>query len=111
MRFRMGVRAVRVYSRQEIKSNRVVFVSRNNVVGIGRDGELHCVGFLLERVLELEGLSIPNLHRAVVNQATIGRVPKFDGSISTSGAKEFAVGREREGLDGEGAALQRVLKL
>ena len=47
-------------------SNRVVFVGRNNVVGIGRDGELHGVVFLLERVLELESLSIPYLHRGVL---------------------------------------------
>ena len=55
----------------------VVVVGRNNVVGIGRDGELpggefllkrELVGdeFLLERVLELESLSIPDLHRFVV---------------------------------------------
>jgi len=111
------------------ESNRVVFVRRNNVVGIGRDGELpggefllkrELVGdeFLLERVLELESLSIPDLHRFVVtercelvdalHQASIGRVPKFDGSIVTSRAKEFAVGREREGHDQVGVALQRV---
>ena len=47
-------------------SNRVVFVGRNNVVGIGRNGELGGVEFLLERVLELEGLSIPDLHRFVL---------------------------------------------
>ena len=47
-------------------SNRVVFVGRNNVVGIGRDGELPGNEFLLERVLELESLSIPDLHRFVV---------------------------------------------
>jgi len=47
-------------------SNRVVFVGRNNVVGIGRDGELVGVEFLLESVLELESLSIPDLHRFVV---------------------------------------------
>ena len=47
-------------------SNRVVVVARNNVVGIGRDGEMVGVGFLLERVLELESLSIPDLHRFVV---------------------------------------------
>ena len=46
-------------------SNRVVAVSRNNEVGIGRDGELSGVEFLLERVLELESLSIPDLHRFV----------------------------------------------
>ena len=43
-----------------------------------------------------------------LHQASIGRVPKFDGSIDTSGAKEFAVGREREGIDNPGVALQRV---
>ena len=47
-------------------SNRVVFVSRNNVVGIGCDGGLEGAEFLLERVLELECLSIPDLHRVVV---------------------------------------------
>jgi len=47
-------------------SNRVVCVGRNNVVGIGRDGELAGDEFLLERVLELESLSIPDLHRIVV---------------------------------------------
>jgi len=46
-------------------SNRVVVVGRNNEVGIGRDGELVGVEFLLERVLELESLSIPHLHRIV----------------------------------------------
>ena len=50
-------------------SNRVVFVSRNNVVGIGRDGELVGFVFLLERVLELESLSILDLHRFVVTGA------------------------------------------
>ena len=34
-------------------SNRLVEVGRNNVVGIGRDGELVGFEFLLERVLEL----------------------------------------------------------
>jgi len=43
-----------------------------------------------------------------LHQASIGRVPKFDGFIPTSRAKEFAVGREREGLDEVGVALQRV---
>jgi len=113
----------------------VVVVGRNNVVGIGRNDELVGVVFLLERVLELESLSIPDLHRVVdtgthkntpvggirdasdvfgvslvdaLHQASIGRVPKFDGSIDTSGAKEFAVGREREGPDVVGVALQRV---
>jgi len=44
-----------------------------------------------------------------LHQASIGRVPKFDGFIPTSGgAKEFAVGREREGPDAVGVALQRV---
>ena len=47
-------------------SNRVVAVARDNEVGIGRDGELVGEGFLLERVLELERLSIPDLHRFVV---------------------------------------------
>ena len=47
-------------------SNRVVVVGRNNEVGIGCDGELGGVEFLLERVLELESLSIPHLHRLVV---------------------------------------------
>jgi len=47
-------------------SNLVVIVGRNNVVGIGRDGELVGVEFLLEHVLELESLSIPDLHRFVV---------------------------------------------
>ena len=42
-----------------------------------------------------------------LHQASIGRVPKFDGFIVTSGAKEFAVGREREGLEVAGVA-QRV---
>jgi len=46
-------------------SNRVVCVARNNVVGIGRNGDLLGVEFLLEGVLELESLSIPNLHRIV----------------------------------------------
>jgi len=40
--------------------------------------------------------------------SSIGRVPTFDGSIATSRAKEFAVGREREGTDVLGVALQRV---
>ena len=63
----MGVRPVRWYSRQAGgDSNRLVVVSCNNVVGIGRDGEMVGVGFLLERVLELESLSIPDLHRFVV---------------------------------------------
>jgi len=48
------------------ESNRLVCVGRNNEVGIGRDGELPGVEFLLERVLELESLSIPDLHRLVV---------------------------------------------
>jgi len=48
------------------ESNRVVCVGRNNEVGIGRDGELVGVEFLLERVLELESLSIPDLHRIVL---------------------------------------------
>jgi len=43
-----------------------------------------------------------------LHQASIGRVPKFDGFIGTSRAKEFAVGREREGVDALGVALQRV---
>ena len=43
-----------------------------------------------------------------LHQASIGRVPKFDGFIYTSRAKEFAVGREREGPDAVGVALQRV---
>jgi len=47
-------------------SNGVVVVGRNNEVGIGRDGELSGDEFLLERVLELESLSIPDLHRFVV---------------------------------------------
>ena len=47
-------------------SNRVVCVGRNNKVRIGRDGELFGNVFLLERVLELESLSIPDLHRFVV---------------------------------------------
>jgi len=47
-------------------SNCVVVVSRNNEVGIGRDGELVGAEFLLKRVLELESLSIPDLHRFVV---------------------------------------------
>jgi len=47
-------------------SNRVVCVARNNVVGIGRDGELEGGEFLLKRVLELESLSIPDLNRFVV---------------------------------------------
>jgi len=50
-------------------SNRVVYVGRNNVVGIGRDGELVGFVFLLERVLELESLSILDLHRFVVTGA------------------------------------------
>jgi len=116
-------------------SNRVVVVGRNNEVGIGRYGELRGDEFLLESVLELESLSIPDLHRFVatgthkntpvggirdakdergvslvdaLHQASIGRVPKIDGFIVTSRAKEFAVGREREGLDAVGVALQRV---
>jgi len=84
-------------------------------------------------VLELESLSIPDLRRPTsthkntpvggirdahdeigvslvdaLHQASIGRVPKFDGIIVTSRAKEFAVGREREGPDPAGVALQRV---
>jgi len=47
-------------------SNRPVAVGRNNEVGIGRHGELPGDGYLLERVLELESLSIPDLHRGVV---------------------------------------------
>jgi len=47
-------------------SNRVVIVGRNNEVGIGCHGELVGVVFLLERVLELESLSIPDPHRIVV---------------------------------------------
>jgi len=47
-------------------SNRVVGVGRNNEVGIGRDCEMPGDEFLLERVLELEGLSIPDLHRGVL---------------------------------------------
>ena len=47
-------------------SNRLVVVGRNNEVGIGRDGELPGAVFLLERVLELESLSIPDLHLVVV---------------------------------------------
>jgi len=47
-------------------SNRVVAVGRNNEVGIGRDGELLGEVFLLERVLELESFSVPDLHRFVV---------------------------------------------
>jgi len=43
-----------------------------------------------------------------LHQASIGRVPTFDGSIHTSRAKELAVGREREGIDPVGVALQRV---
>ena len=43
-----------------------------------------------------------------LHQVSIGYVPKFDGSIPTSGAKELAVGREREGPDPVGVALQRV---
>jgi len=44
-------------------SNRLVCAGRNNEVGIGRDGELAGgVVFLLERVLELESLSNPDLH-------------------------------------------------
>ena len=46
-------------------SNRLVFVGRTNEVGIGRDGELVGVEFLLESVLELESLCIPDLHRFV----------------------------------------------
>ena len=56
-------------------SNRVVCVGRNNVVGIGRDGELVGVEFLLERVLELESLSIPDLHRIVVATGTHKNTP------------------------------------
>ena len=44
----------------------LVPVGRNNVVGIGRIGELVGEGFLLKRVLELESLSIPDLNRFVV---------------------------------------------
>jgi len=48
------------------ESNLVVAVARDNEVGIGRDGELVGVEFLLERVLELESLSIPDLYIFVV---------------------------------------------
>jgi len=47
-------------------SNRLVVVGRSNEVRIGRDGELGGVEFLLESVLELESLSIPDLHRGVL---------------------------------------------
>ena len=60
----MGVRVVRNFS-AGCDSIRLVVVGRNNEVGIGRDGELSGVEFLLERVLELKSLSIPDLHRAV----------------------------------------------
>ena len=56
-------------------SNRVVAVARDNVVGIGRDGELAGAVFLLERVLELERLSIPDLHRFVVATGTHKNTP------------------------------------
>jgi len=46
-------------------SHCLVIVGRNNEIGIGRDGELLGVEFLLESVLELESLSIPDLHRVV----------------------------------------------
>ena len=60
----MGVRVVRNFSAGG-DSIRLVVVGRNNEVGIGRDGELVGDEFLLERVLELESLSIPDLHRFV----------------------------------------------
>ena len=56
-------------------SNCVVVVSRSNEVGIGRDGELVGAVFLLERVLELESLSIPDLHRFVVATGTHKNTP------------------------------------
>jgi len=56
-------------------SNCVVCVGRNNEVGIGRDGELLGGVFLLERVLELEGLSISDLHRFVVATGTHKNTP------------------------------------
>ena len=118
-------------------SNRLVVISRNNKVGIGRDGELVGFVFLLERVFEFERLSIPDLHHIIITgthkNAPVGRVlnakdvigvslvdalhqasirqgvPKFDRMIATSSrAKEFAVGREREGPDAVGVALRRV---
>ena len=48
------------------ESNLVVAVGRNNVVGIGCEDGMEGDEFLLERMLELEGLSIPDLHREVV---------------------------------------------
>ncbi len=47
-------------------SNRVVSIGRNNEVGIGRDGDPVGAEFLLESVLELESLSIPDLHHIAV---------------------------------------------
>ena len=47
------------------ESNCIVAVARDNEVGIGRDGELVGAEFLLKSVLELESLSIPDLHRFV----------------------------------------------
>jgi len=86
----MGVRPVRWYSRQGVIITRLVCVGRNNEVGIGRDGDAR-------------GVSLVD----ALHQASIGRVPKFDGFIVTSGAKEFAVGREREGKDVVGVALHQ----
>ena len=56
-------------------SNRLVVVGRNNVVGIGREDGLVGVEFLLECVLELESLSIPDLHRFVVPSGTHKNTP------------------------------------
>ena len=56
-------------------SNHPVAVGRNNEVGIGRDGELVGAVFLLEGVLELESLSIPDLHRFVVPTGTHKNTP------------------------------------
>ena len=64
MRLRTGVRPVRVYYRQEVNLT-VLSPLAENEVGIGRDGEMVGDEFLLERVLELESLSIPDLHRFV----------------------------------------------
>ena len=86
----MGVRPVRWYSRQGVIITVLSVLAETMKLEIGRDGDAR-------------GVSLVD----ALYQASIGRVPKFDGFIVTSGAKEFAVGREREGKDVVGVALHQ----
>ena len=87
----MGVRPVRWYSRQGVIITVLSVLAETMKLEIGRDGGAR-------------GVSLVD----ALHQASIGRVSKFDGFIYTSRAKEFAVGREREGIDPVGVAHQRV---